>query len=169
MLHDQHIQQNQSIAIGVSVWAGQVLRTCEDRWRGPLLEAAHPGLCTALLPQQESVCMWENWSKNTTAALLGYAQQNMALVSLYYREPFVTVLLVDEDTSYMDLIAGIGGLLGLCMGFSFVTIGEICYFTALAILREMCRHFRCGRKNKLRNIQLQRGIDDQSFKSEILY
>ena len=119
--------------------------------------------------EQETVSMWENWSQNTTAALLDYAQQNMALVSLYYREPFVSVLLVDEDTSYMDLIAGIGGLLGLCMGFSFVTIGEICYFTGLAILRKLCLHFRCGRKNKLSNVQLQGGRDDQSFKSKILY
>ena len=58
----------------------------------------------------------------------------MAMVSVYIREPFAEVLLVDEDTSIMDFISSVGGLLGLCMGFSFVTVGEVCYFCFLGVM-----------------------------------
>ena len=61
------------------------------------------------------------------------------MVSVYIREPFVEVLVVDEDTSIMDFISSVGGLLGLCMGFSFVTVGEICYFFCLGIFSKMCK------------------------------
>ena len=68
------------------------------------------------------------------SALLKYTKENMATVSVYIREPFAEVFLVDEDTSLMDLISSVGGLLGLCMGFSFVTVGEVCYFCCLGVL-----------------------------------
>ena len=46
---------------------------------------------------------------------------------------------VDEDTTLMDLVSSIGGLLGLFMGFSFVTIGEICYFFGVGLLTNLCQ------------------------------
>ena len=74
--------------------------------------------------------------------LARYAKENMAMVSVYIREPFVEVLVVDEDTSIMDFISSVGGLLGLCMGFSFVTVGEICYFLYLGIFSKMCKSMK---------------------------
>ena len=44
------------------------------------------------------------------------------------REPFAEVLAVNVDTTLMNFIGSLGGLLGLCMGFSFVTIAEIFYY-----------------------------------------
>ena len=65
--------------------------------------------------------------------LLRYTKENMAMVSVYIREPFAEVFLVDEDTSIMDFISSIGGLLGLCMGFSFVSVAEILYYSSTGI------------------------------------
>ena len=37
--------------------------------------------------------------------------------------------------SLATFIANIGGMLGLCLGFSFVSIAEICFFTFSALLK----------------------------------
>ena len=44
------------------------------------------------------------------------------------REPFAEVLAVNVDKTLMNFIGSLGGLLGLCMGFSFVTLAEIFYY-----------------------------------------
>merc|ERR1711915_100945 len=64
---------------------------------------------------------------------MGYAKDNIAFVSLFFREPFTEVLAINVDTTDLDFISTIGGLLGLCMGFSFVTIAEMFYYVFDAI------------------------------------
>ena len=56
-----------------------------------------------------------------------YAKDNIALVKVFMREPFAEVLKVNVQTTTLDFISNIGGLMGLCMGFSLVTLAEILY------------------------------------------
>ena len=56
-----------------------------------------------------------------------YAKDNIPFVKLYMRESFAEVLQVSVKTSALDFISNIGGLMGLCMGFSLVTVAEILY------------------------------------------
>ena len=49
---------------------------------------------------------------------------------MFIRQPFATRIKVDEHFSIIDAIANIGGIMGLCMGFSLVTLVEVCYHIA---------------------------------------
>ena len=62
-----------------------------------------------------------------SSTLTKYAKENIAFVKIYLREPFAEVLKVSVKTTVLDYIANIGGLMGVCMGFSLVTLAEILY------------------------------------------
>ena len=54
-----------------------------------------------------------------------YAKSNMMILKVFIGETTATKILKDEKTSIISFIANTGGLLGLCMGFSVVSIFEI--------------------------------------------
>ena len=58
-----------------------------------------------------------------------YAKNNLAVVNIYIKEPVVTNIWRDQKTPVINFIAYTGGLLGLCMGFSLVSLFEILYYT----------------------------------------
>ena len=59
--------------------------------------------------------------------MLEYAKKNLAYVNVFIREPFAHKILVSEKISRVSFISDVGGLLGLFMGFSFVSLAEIIY------------------------------------------
>ena len=56
-----------------------------------------------------------------------YAKENIALVTIYIREPFAEEILISEEVTPTELMSDIGGLMGLFMGCSFVSAVEIVY------------------------------------------
>ena len=60
--------------------------------------------------------------------LLDYAKNNFAILKIFINYPFYTKMTRDQDMTFLSFIANAGGLLGLCMGLSFVSIFEIFYF-----------------------------------------
>lgn len=46
---------------------------------------------------------------------------------MFIREPFAERIIISRKISLMSLVSDIGGLMGLCMGFSFVSIIEILF------------------------------------------
>ena len=59
--------------------------------------------------------------------ILNYASKNLALVTIYIREPFTEKILIDQEISVFSFVSDIGGLMGLFMGFSVVSIVEVIY------------------------------------------
>lgn len=57
-----------------------------------------------------------------------YAADNIAIVKLFIRDPYYTNTIRDRAITFTSFVGNAGGLLGLCMGFSFVSIFEIVYF-----------------------------------------
>jgi hypothetical protein len=51
-----------------------------------------------------------------------YAKSNMALVNVYIKDPVVTRIKRDQKIPIIGFVANTGGLLGLCMGFSLVSL-----------------------------------------------
>ena len=62
--------------------------------------------------------------------LVAYTEENTALITSFLSTPFTTIIGVDEDTSVIDAISSVGGLLGLFMGFTMVTLAEFIYYAA---------------------------------------
>ena len=57
-----------------------------------------------------------------------YGQQNLALVHIMMQSPYVTKIRNDVAMSLTTYIANSGGLLGLCIGFSFMSGIEIVFY-----------------------------------------
>ena len=56
-----------------------------------------------------------------------YAKKNLAVVNVYIKDPVVTRIKRDQKIPIIAFVANTGGLLGLCMGFSLVSVFEILY------------------------------------------
>ena len=56
-----------------------------------------------------------------------YAKKNLAVVNVYIKDPVVTRIKRDQKIPVIAFVANTGGLLGLCMGFSLVSVFEIVY------------------------------------------
>ena len=56
-----------------------------------------------------------------------YAHENLAIINIFIKESYTKRFRKAEKMSRISYIASSGGLLGLCMGFSFVSLAEIAY------------------------------------------
>ena len=60
--------------------------------------------------------------------LYNYGRKNLALIHVMIQSPYVTKIKRDVETTLLSFIADTGGLLGLCLGFSFISIIEIVFW-----------------------------------------
>ena len=109
------------------------------------LGADFPDLCTTLeeLPDFLHQCKNNRWRReripNKTLALAieseiyNYAKSNMAIINIFIKEPYSKRFRKTEKMSRIAYIASSGGLLGLCMGFSFVSLAEILYHCFICV------------------------------------
>ncbi len=56
-----------------------------------------------------------------------YASQNLVSLKVQVAAPFVQTIVRDRAMTFTGLVASTGGLLGLCLGFSFVSAAEILF------------------------------------------
>jgi len=57
-----------------------------------------------------------------------YARRNLLWLNVYIKDSFATRIVRDERMTITSFVANVGGLLGLCMGFSLVSVAEMVYF-----------------------------------------
>lgn len=83
-----------------------------------------------------------------------YAKENIAKVNIYLRDPFVKRIVREEKISIITFIGSVGGLLGLFMGFSVVTLFEILYLLALWLINKIFDGNKSedNRSNKIQDI-----------------
>ena len=65
-----------------------------------------------------------------------YGQRNLALIHLMIQSPYITKIKRDVAMTFTTYVANTGGLLGLCIGFSFISTIEILYWLCCC-----CRSF----------------------------
>merc|ERR1719361_124278 len=80
-----------------------------------------------------------NQSVNEAAKLMSllhrYARENLLLANIYIKDPAVEVVKKDQKIPVIWFVANVGGILGLCMGCSLVTIFEVLHHVTLILLR----------------------------------
>ncbi|XP_052565712.1 pickpocket protein 28 isoform X2 [Culex pipiens pallens] len=60
-----------------------------------------------------------------------YARENIALLYIYFTETYFRSFTKGELVGFTDFVSNIGGLLGLFMGFSLISLAELLYFVTL--------------------------------------
>ena len=70
----------------------------------------------------------------------------MAIVNVYIQDPYVKKYLIEEKISEISFIGNLGGLLGLFLGFSFVSVFEIIYY---AFVIGACRKCKERKESKV--------------------
>ena len=63
--------------------------------------------------------------------ILRYMRENTALVNIYLKQPYCEKISQNEHSTLSTLVANIGGILGLCLGASIITIVEIVWHCLL--------------------------------------
>jgi len=69
-----------------------------------------------------------------------YAKTNIAKLNIFIRDPYYEKMKRDEQMTFVSFVGNAGGLMGLCLGFSILSLFELAYFTAIII-------FKCFRKS----------------------
>ena len=110
-----------------------------------LLEKRYPNLCGIINPLSQidlqTACINNEWFRIRSSVfnctmenctiediVVRYAKENLILANVFMKTPFVTQFLKDQKENIIDYVARAGGLLGLCMGFSFVTGFEVIFY-----------------------------------------
>ncbi len=62
-----------------------------------------------------------------TGFLVKYAEENFSVLKIFFKDPYYTIIQKDEAITLTTFIANAGGILGLCLGLSFVSIFEVIY------------------------------------------
>ena len=117
--------------------------TCRGHKRLPL-SSEYPDLCPTIesVPDIARHCGSANrWRADriTNRTLVRkiehevyqYGHENLAIINIFIKESYTKRFRKDEKMSRISYIASSGGLLGLCMGFSFVSLAEIAYHCCL--------------------------------------
>ena len=81
--------------------------------------------------------------------LYDYANKNLAVLNVFIRDPYYTKYLKSEQITPISFIGNAGGLLGLCMGMSFVSIFEVFYHLGNKIFDVIQGFCCCGHKEKM--------------------
>ena len=133
-------------------------KSCVHVWKRIDLDRQYPYLCSLLLAKlnetslgsfhanDKNLCLKalsnfktleqleDNGGKGGSSdkqlldALFLYARENLALVNIYIKPPVVTRITKDERIPVIWFVANCGGILGLCMGFSIVTVFEVLHY-----------------------------------------
>jgi hypothetical protein len=68
--------------------------------------------------------------------VFNYARQNIAKISIYIKDPYVSKYVTEEKITEIAFVGTIGGVLGLFMGFSFISAVEILYIFCFKMLAD---------------------------------
>ncbi len=119
----------------------KVSRICNDSQRAKIFEASQDqtsGItCKDILNANNTYKICDDKGKPIFAMtqqnpqlcnfLYDYAKNNFAYLSVIFKDPYYTLIKRDEQLPLISFLGNTGGLLGLCMGLSLVSIFEIFY------------------------------------------
>ena len=95
------------------------------------------GLCKYDKSPNVTLLQSNEKAKKVSQFLFDYARNNFAVLKIFINYPFYTKIRNDEAMTILSFVANTGGLLGLCLGMSFVSIFEAVYFIVSCILAKL--------------------------------
>ena len=99
-----------------------------------------------------------------------YAKKNLAVVNVYIKDPVVTRIKRDQKIPVIAFVANTGGLLGLCMGFSLVSVFEIVYHMVGAFRKWTMAKYGATTAATSRTVSLNGGPHGESkFQKSVIF
>ena len=89
---------------------------------------------------EPNIEMIEN-NKRISNFIYNYAKTNFLFLTVFIKEPYFTLIKRDEQMSLISFLGNTGGLLGLCLGLSLVSIFEMFYHFIRFCNENVQRHF----------------------------
>ena len=120
--------------------------TCKDEDRKYFLDMHQPKLCEVLESFDEffgntSTCKqwprnyktkygyrYQDQNKTLKEEMFQYGSENLAFVQIMMQSPYVTKIKRDVAMTFTTYVGNTGGLLGLCLGCSFISLIEILFW-----------------------------------------
>ena len=66
-----------------------------------------------------------------------YILENVNTVTVFLKDPYIQVVKRTEKMSFTTFVSNVGGLMGLCLGFSVLSAVEIIYFLSIWLNRRV--------------------------------
>ena len=137
--HRNFFYQQEFCEVASHIWQ----KTCQDENRAYFIDKDQPILCPLLhqfdefFGNQSMKC--EEWPSNyfkkfehpnetLREEMYEYGRQNLALIHVMIQSPYVTKIKRDVAIPFVTFISNTGGLLGLCIGFSFISGIEVLFW-----------------------------------------
>jgi hypothetical protein len=129
----------------------KVARICNDSFRAKIFKSSLDETigvsCNDILEANNTkqICLTGKVEPNATLLLQNsqivkflykYAKANLAVLNVLIKDPYYTLIKKDEQISVISFIGNAGGLMGLCMGLSLVSIFEMFYHVVNFILEK---------------------------------
>ena len=130
--------------------------TCQDANRTFFMNIKQPDLCQTLVDFEDyfgntsSCADWpgnyfNDYNDSMTHPSLDtlvnelhqYGRDNLALIHIVIQSPYVTKIKRDVEMTFTSYIANTGGIIGLCLGFSFISGFELIFWCCCC-----CRGFK---------------------------
>ncbi len=127
----------------------KVSRVCKDQIKSKIIETTlnESGMSCFEINSSSTKNLCSNASKPNFSAiqsypkmikfLYKYAKTNFAVLRVFIKDPFYTLIKRDEQLTTISFLGNAGGLLGLCMGLSLVSIFEIFYHFLTFVLKKL--------------------------------
>lgn len=109
----------------------KVLRICGDEYKRASLSASQPNICPiidSLSPDAAAAEEELKRNRDFRLEIAEYARRNTVKLVIYVREGYATHFIREEKITVLSLVGSVGGLLGLFLGCSFISLVEIIYF-----------------------------------------
>ena len=74
------------------------------------------------------------WGEWWLSMNMKHPRDNLVEVGIFFRDPFYVMIERDMRITELDFVSNIGGLMGLLMGFSFISLIELLYHVCLTLL-----------------------------------
>ena len=114
----------------------KIAKSCKND-RRPSLDNVYPGMCNDFndIIKNEVTCPFDFKSRKIERKefsklkswTVDYARNNIAKVNIFLKDPFVQKYQREEKITEITFVGTIGGILGLFLGFSFISVIEILY------------------------------------------
>ena len=154
----------------------RLIEKCSGFKRRPL-EKSFPNICTTLEPlrklQVYEYCPGNRWKPNKELlnctelsctiedVILQYGRRNLVLFHVMMKDPYSQRYQRDEKIPITSFIGNLGGLLGLWLGFSWISGAEVLFYVTKGILSLCKRTESASEPNHFNN-----GPNSNSFNKE---